>query len=192
VTDGTPKLRKAEWIVTHAEHPEAVAFIERTHYAGGAPNTAVARHALRPRGSSEIKGVALWLPPTKPAAVSVAGESWRGVLALSRLCVADDVPKNGASFLLGASMAMLDRDRWPVLLTYADTALGHTGGIYKATNWRCLGEVPGADNWIDSAGIRRGRKRGGRNYSAMEMRELGYTRLPSRPKIKFVSGGVRD
>jgi hypothetical protein len=179
-------LRKAEWCVTPCEHRDAVAFIEATHYAGGAPNTSVARHALRRIRDGLIYGVALWLPPTRVAAESVNRANPRGVLALSRLCVAEGVPTNGASFLLGRSMKLIDRATWPTFLTYADTLYGHTGAIYKATNWTCLGEVPGSDAWISSTGERRGRKRGGRNLSVAEMLALGFTRLPKMPKIKFV------
>jgi hypothetical protein len=108
------------------------------------------------------------------------------VLSLSRLWVDDEVPANGESFLLGASMAMIDRRRWPVLLTYADTAQGHTGAIYRATNWRCLGETAAADTWVDAEGVQRGRKRGGRMLLAAEMRALGFVRVPAAPKIRFV------
>ena len=180
-----PDLRAPEWAVRPCSQVEAVDFITETHYAKGAPNTAVARHALIRKLDDRMMGVALWLPPTKNAAASVS-EDYRAVLALSRLCVHDEAPRNAASFLLGRSMRMLDRERWPVLLTYADTALGHTGAIYKATNWTRLGEVPGSDNWINSAGVRRGRKRGGRNYTAAEMREMGFTKLPTKPKLKFI------
>ena len=183
--DHAESLRAADWTVGPVDHADAVDFITRTHYAGGAPNTSVARHALRRRGCDDVLGVALWLPPTKNAAASVA-DDWRGVLALSRLCVAATAPRNGASFLLARSMRMLDRGRWHTLLTYADTSLGHSGAIYLATNWRRLGEVPGSDNWIDADGVRRGRKRGGRNLSVAEMRDRGFTRLPTAPKVKFV------
>lgn len=180
------RLRSAEWIIARCEQGEAVAFIESTHYAGGAPNTSVARHALYRAGEDRICGIALWLPPTRNAALSVNRENPRGVLALSRLCIAEDVPTNGASFLLGGSMKRIDRAIWPTLLTYADTLYGHTGAIYRATNWTCLGEVPGSDAWIGPNGERRGRKRGKVNLSMVQMAELGFTRLPKMPKIKFV------
>lgn len=179
-------LRARDWRVDPCSQTDAVELIERIHYAGGASNTSVARHALRRLDDEKILGVAMWLPPTRNAALSVDRENPRGVLALTRLCVADEVPTNGASFLLGRSMKMLDRDVWPTLLTYADTRHGHTGAIYRATNWICLGEVPGSDSWVDATGTQRGRKRGGRNLSVAQMRELGYTRLPAMPKIKFV------
>ena len=180
-------LCATEYWVRDISQAAAVSFIERNHYAMGAPNTAVARHALVHFDSPEqVEGVALWLPPTRRAAESVSPKAPEGVLALSRLCLSPDVPKNGASFLLGRSMRLLDRERWPVLLTYADTRQGHTGAIYRATNWECLGEVPGSDAWMAQDGSMRGRKRGGRNLSAAEMRKAGYVRLPSMPKIKFV------
>lgn len=179
-------LLKSEWSVVDCSQAEARSIIEREHYSRSCPNTSVARHALRST-DGDLVGVALWLPPTKNAASSVAGERWRGVLSLSRLCVSPGVPGNAASYLLGRSMRLLDRTTWHTLLTYADTREGHTGAIYRATNWTCLGEVPGSDAWIHSVtGERRGRKRGKWNHSTAEMTELGFVRLPTMPKIKFV------
>lgn len=180
-------LRRSEWRVESCSQVEAREFIERTHYTAGAPNTAVARHALMPIDEDKIVGVALWLPPTRVAAESVNRDNPRGVLALSRLCVADGMPTNSASFLLGRSMKMIDRQAWPTLLTYADTREGHTGAIYRATNWTCLGEVRGWPTWQHKiTGERRGKKRGPRNLSTAEMEALGFERLAPVPKIKFV------
>lgn len=180
-------LRRGDWRIRPCTQAEAVDFISRTHYAMGAPNTSVARHGLCALDDDKLHGVALWLPPTKAAACSVNPDNWQGVLALSRLCIAPGMPTNSASFLLGASMRRIDRVTWPTLLTYADTREGHTGAIYRATNWTCLGEVRGSDAWQHAiTGERRGRKRGGRNLSAAEMGEAGFVRLPTMPKVKFV------
>lgn len=180
------QLRREHWRVADVAQADARVAIECWHYAQGCPNTSVARHGLFNAFGTELKGVAMWLPPTPPAGKSVAGENWRGVLNLTRLVIAPDVPSNGASFLLGTPMRLVDRARWPVLLTYADTALGHTGAIYRATNWECLGETAAGDTWVGPNGEQRGRKRGGKNLSAAEMRELGFERRPAAPKIKFV------
>jgi hypothetical protein len=180
-------LVRAEWEVRNVEsHAACSAFIVSTHYAAGTANTSVARHGLYRQGESDLMGVAMWMPPTPTAARAVAGDQWRGVLALSRLAVAEGQPTNAASFLLGAAMRMVDRERWPVLLTYADTRLGHTGAIYKATNWTCEGMTPAGDVWLMPDGSQRGRKRGGRNISAAEMREMGATPAPKAPKIRYV------
>jgi hypothetical protein len=147
-------LRARDWVVTPTHHSVVLRCLGVWHYAKGGPNTSVYRHgmypALEPWG--DPFGVTLWLPPTRAAAEHTAGEDWRGVLSLSRLAIDPDLPTNAASFLLGASMRLLDRRRWPVLITYADTARGHDGGIYKATNWRNDGPVPAGDTWVDSSG----------------------------------------
>ena len=180
-------LRKSDWLVANIKaHGEAVALIETWHYSQGAPNTSVYRHGLFAAGLFQpCVGVAMWLPPTKAAGVAVAGDAWQGVLTLTRLVVAPDMPTNSASFLLGRSMRMIDRGRWPVLLTYADTSQGHTGAIYKATNWTCDGPVAAGDTWTMPDGTQRGRKRGGRSLTVAEMKALGATRNPAMPKIRY-------
>jgi hypothetical protein len=179
-------LRRSDWLVGAITQADAREAVERWHYAQGCPNTSVYRHALYMVGEEDkVYGVAMWLPPTPTAARSVGGTP-RTVLSLTRLVIAPGVPTNGASFLLGRSMKLIDRELYPILLTYADTGHGHTGAIYKATNWECLGEVPAGDTWINEAGEQRGRKRGGKNLSALEMQELGFVRRPAMPKIKYV------
>jgi len=32
--------------------------------------------------------------------------------------------------------ALIDRTRWPVLITYSDEGQGHTGHVYKCSGWR--------------------------------------------------------
>lgn len=175
-------------------HGEAIRFVRAHHYAKGGSRVSVYRHgmyrsdpAMRPL-VGELVGVAIWIPPTPDAAKSVVDEGWQGVLCLSRLAIAPEVGTNGASFLLGRSMRLIDRERWPRLLTYADPALGHTGAIYRATNWECMGASPGGAHgtWTDDSGRRWSYKRGGRTYSEREMESAGLTRIPDMGKIKFV------
>lgn len=183
-------MRAAEWVVQSVPtHGEVARFVTATHYARGTANTSTYRHGLyRPPAPplvGDLLGVALWIPPTRSCAEAIAGADWQGVLALSRLAVLPECPANAASFLLGRSMRLVDRCRWPVLLTYADTAQGHTGAIYLATNWHCDGAVPAGDTWVDSTGRQVGRKRGGRTYTVTEMRAMGCQRVAAAPKIRF-------
>jgi hypothetical protein len=184
---GAVSLRRSDWRVDSIAHADAVALVKQWHYSSSAPNTSVARFGLFRSGTLEnCEGVALYLPPTKAAGVAIAGDDWRSVLSLSRLACSPEAPKNAASFLLGRSMALIDRDRWPVLVTYADTNQGHTGAIYRATNWRCDGPVPAGDVWQMPDGSLCGRKRGGRNLSVADLRAMGAKRRPAAPKIRFV------
>lgn len=184
------RLRASDWEVRGVfSHGEARRLVAGWHYAKGAPNTSTYRHGLYRRGEllhGDALGIALWIPPTRSAAEALAGECWGQVLSLSRLVVAPECPVNAASFLLGGSMRLINRERWPVLVTYADTNQGHTGAIYKATNWRCDGLVPAGDVWSGPDGQLQGRKRGGRTLTVDQMRSAGFTRRPALPKIRFV------
>jgi hypothetical protein len=64
------------------------------------------------------------------------------VLVLSRLFAFDSAPRNTVSFTLGRLFSWL-RTRMPhikALLSYLNPNLGFRGTVYKATNWRLLGE----------------------------------------------------
>jgi hypothetical protein len=139
------------------------------------------------RSDSVVVGAALWLPPVKVAAESVAADRWQGVLSLSRLAVAEGEPQNTTTLLLGGSMRRVMRDpRWHTFLTYADTRQGHTGAIYRATNWEYLGEVAGASAWIDPATGRQVASKATVSRTVAEMLALGYERLKPSRKHKFV------
>jgi hypothetical protein len=182
-------LDKAKFFIKTVDQKTALELIERWHYAKGGPRTAVFRHGLFGIDSpDEPLGVALWLPPTKVAAQSVAGDrDWRGVLSLSRLVVAPDMPTNTASYLMGRSIRLVKQDpRWHTGVTYADTGQGHTGAIYLATNWTKVGMMPGNQVWKDANGRQVSKKNGARSRTSAEMRELGYEPTGKTNKIKFI------
>jgi hypothetical protein len=118
------RLRKEDWEVSGVSRDVAYDLISAHHYAKGVSSVATALHGLYPAGwrwYAECAGAAWWLPPTQCATRALAGDRWQGVLSLSRLAIDPDAPTKACSFLLSRSMKMLDRDRWPLLLTYADT-----------------------------------------------------------------------
>lgn len=79
-----------------------------------------------------------WLPPPAGAAKAICPEAPFAVLALSRMVA---VPKNERklkhiSLPLKLQMnSILDRTRWPVLVTYSDEGLGHNGFVYQCSGW---------------------------------------------------------
>lgn len=95
-------------------------------------------HGLFRVDDERCMGVAWWIPPTKGAAAATHPDPdrWREVPALSRLAIEPEAPRNAASFLLSRSRQLIDREAWPVLVTYADQWRGHTGAIYRADKAR--------------------------------------------------------
>lgn len=130
-------LVASEWEVRPCDVFDARNLVGKLHYGGDpkAMKSSSYIHGLYRSGEwfgAECLGVAAWCNAVN---LSKRFELPAGPLMLTRLAVHPDVPTNGASFLLGRSMKMIDRQTWPVLVTYADTGQGHTGAIYKATNW---------------------------------------------------------
>jgi hypothetical protein len=80
----------------------------------------------------------VWQPPPPGAARSVCRELPAGVLALSRMVA---VPKSERRLkhiskpLKYQMKRLIDRTRWPVLVTYSDESVGHTGYTYKCSGW---------------------------------------------------------
>lgn len=185
------RLRKGEWRIGDVEQQVALALIRAHHYAKNGPNTASYRHGLFRVGEDAPCGVALWLPPPPQGAKSAAawaGESdWHRVLALSRLAIAPGVPGNAASFLIGASIREIRKAaRYTVLLTFADSYRGHTGAIYRATNWTYCGETKPYWTWVADDGMLVSKKMGPTNRGIVEMMALGYQRLGPHIKHRFI------
>lgn len=180
-------LRKGDHEVRTVDLSVARALVEAHHYSRGGSNTATFRHGLfRIDDPERCLGVAWWIPPTKAAAQSV-DPAWQQVINLTRLVVIPGVPTNAASYLLGRSIALIRRDgRFKTLLTYADEGQGHTGAIYRATNWDYLGIRPGDPVYVTADGRHVARKAGGRTRTNAEMLELGYSNTGRTRKHKFV------
>ena len=186
MTTPEPRLRKEEWEVRPVNIGTASGLVERT-ITRRRTNTATAC-TLFPADAfwqEECVGVAWWIPPTRSAAEATYPQNWQGVLALSRLVVAPGVPKNAASFLLGGAMRLIDRSRWPCLVTYADEWRRHTGGIYKATNWQYVGLTQPQPVWVLD-GKMVARKAGPVTRTYGEMAEMGAELVGSFRKHKYV------
>jgi hypothetical protein len=134
-------LQKSDWRVCDIPPLWARQIVQEHHYSQDYGASASYIHGLlRAHDSpfSHISGAAIWLP-----AVYAIRRYDCLPLQLSRLVIEPGMPTNSASFLMAHSMRLIDRQRWPVLLTYADSGQGHTGAIYKATGWEYDGQGGG-------------------------------------------------
>jgi len=65
-----------------------------------------------------------------------------GLLELKRLVCIDDTPKNTESYFIGWTLRWLQRNTdLEMIISYADTTYGHEGVVYKATNFKFVGET---------------------------------------------------
>ena len=95
-------------------------------------------------GANLIGVVTFGTPASAPLRGGVCGETWADkVLELNRLCC--DTKKNLASLLVGRSLSMLPKPS--IVVSYADTAQGHVGYIYQATNFIYTGLSAKRTDW---------------------------------------------
>lgn len=79
-----------------------------------------------------------WQPPPPGSAKAVCPEAPGGVLSLSRMVAVphEERKMRHISRPLRRQMrTLIDRTRWPVLVTYSDEGQGHTGHVYKCSGW---------------------------------------------------------
>ena len=94
-------------------------------------------------------------------------DSQDGVLEITRLVCHPCCPKNTPSRMIAITTKLLRR-LYPLklLISYADTAQGHDGGIYKASNFRAHGLTAKKTDFVFPDGsIRKGK---GIKYSELE------------------------
>lgn len=111
--------------------------IERYHAYAGVGASATACFAVEEPGRG-IVAAFVWCPPPPGPASALCPDLPAAVLALSRMVA---VPKEERRLqklsrpLKAIMIHHLDRGRWPVLVTYSDEGLGHTGHVYRCSGW---------------------------------------------------------
>ena len=114
---------------------EAVPWILKKHYAKRLPSIS---YAFGLYEDNELKGIVTFgMPASNSLCEGVCGiENKHLIIELNRLCLQDNT-KNQASFLVSNAIKLLPKPM--VIVSYADTAQGHIGYVYQATNFLFTG-----------------------------------------------------
>jgi len=114
---------------------EAVPWILQKHYAKRLPSIS---YAFGLYIDNQLKGIVTYgIPASNALCEGVCGVDNKSfVIELNRLCLQDNT-KNEASFLVANSIKLLPKPM--VIVSYADTAQGHVGYVYQATNFLFTG-----------------------------------------------------
>lgn len=121
------------WRVSHSEIREWLLY---KHYAHRVPSVSFAFGLYE---GNVMQGVCTFGVPASPALVKGAfgGEYASCFYELNRLVVNDGLPKNTLSWFVARCLEMMPRPS--VIVSYADSGMGHHGYIYQATNWTYTG-----------------------------------------------------
>jgi hypothetical protein len=114
---------------------EVEPWLLQKHYAKRIPSIS---YAFGLYEDKKLVGICTYGMPASPfLCIGVCGpENKHFVLELNRLCINDGL-KNAASFLISRSLQMLPKPS--IVVSYADTDMGHVGYIYQASNFLFTG-----------------------------------------------------
>ena len=119
-------------------------FIELNHYSKSI-NGCISDYCFRLMHAEEIIGAAFFGRMAMAGQWKKYGAAESEVIELRRLCCIDATPKNTESYFIGAMLRWLKKNTThKVVVSYADAEQGHTGTIYKASNFKYLGHSAGA------------------------------------------------
>jgi len=134
---------KSEYSVRKISNSTAQDIVIENHYLHRRAPCSVAFGLFR---GDEIRGVVMYgTPSSAPLRSGIAGKEYaKDVAELTRLWLADDVPKNGESFLIGATVKKAGKK---IVVSYADTSQNHLGVVYQASNFLYTGLSAKRTNW---------------------------------------------
>ena len=114
---------------------ETYDWLLNVHYAKRIPSISFAFGLFN---DGVLKGIVTYgMPASKFLCEGIAGKFYKNdVIELNRLCFIEKV-KNYASILVSKSLKMLPKPK--IVVSYADTAMGHIGYVYQACNFMFTG-----------------------------------------------------
>jgi len=129
-------------IVSPIPSKEAEPWMLVRHYAKRKCPISYAFGAFR---NNELIGIVTFgTPASSTLRHGIAGKEWMDqVLELNRLCCVSE--KNTASVLVGRALRLLPKPS--IIVSYADTAQGHVGYVYQATNFIYTGLSAKRTDW---------------------------------------------
>lgn len=122
---------KDKYTVKTIKHHETKDWLLKKHYAKRIPSISWAFGLY----SDFLEGVCTFGTPASSTLLrGVCGESWSNtVIELNRLVINDHCPKNTASYFVSRAIKKLKKPK--IIVSYADTSMGHVGKVYQACNF---------------------------------------------------------
>ena len=145
-----------EFTVEEILRKSTVKFIEKHHYSHNVNGVQSLYHFGLYRegnfGLPTMIGAMMYAHPSMPATAAKYNPiNHDKCLELRRLVCIDDTPKNTESYFIGKTLRWLKQNTdMEVIVSFADQHYGHSGIIYKATNFEHYGETsPGRILMVD-------------------------------------------
>ena len=139
-----------DFTVEYINRKAVTSFIEKHHYSHNINGIQSYHHfGLYTEGNfglPKMIGAMLYAMPSMPhTAAKYNPINPTKCMELRRLVCIDDTPKNTESYFIGKTLRWLKQNTdLEVIVSFADQHYGHSGVIYKASNFEYLGETGSA------------------------------------------------
>jgi len=128
-----------DYIVTPCVRPEIKEFVEHWHYSSNV-NGISSPYCFKLLDSGDMIGAMMYGYISMQGVWKKYVEKEADIIELRRLCCIDDTLKNTESYFIGSTLRWLKKNtEIKKVISYADKTYGHSGGIYKASNFKHLG-----------------------------------------------------
>lgn len=132
-----------DFVVKLCQRSEITEFVEKWHYSKSI-NGVMASYCFGLYDGDKLIGAMIYGKLGMANAWKKYGSKESDVIELRRLCCIDDTPKNTESYFIGKTLRWLKNNtNVKIVVSYADCNHGHTGIIYRATNFTLLGKTSG-------------------------------------------------
>jgi hypothetical protein len=129
------------YIVEKCPRSQVVDFIEKYHYSKNM-NGLKTSYCFKLMDGDTMIGAMVYGKIGMGGVEQKYTDNPDGLLELKRLVCVDDTPKNTESYFIGWSLRWLQRNTdLEMIISYADKTYGHEGVVYKATNFKFVGET---------------------------------------------------
>ncbi len=166
----------AEPVVSTLDKSVAAQIVKTQHYLHRVPPIS---HCFGCFNGHDIAGVVTFgVPASRHLQMSACPTDPDIVLELNRLWVEDSQPRNTASWFVARALALIPPS---IVVSYADSAAGHVGYVYRAMNWHYAGQT---DSDRKTPRFDLVTVRGGHSRDAYRTGNTGE-RVPRKPKSRY-------
>lgn len=132
-------LNNGEYTIQKVERSVIKDFIEEHHYSKNI-NGVISDYCFAMYHGDQLIGAMLYGKLAMANAWKKYADAEHKVTELRRLVLIDDTPKNSESWFIGWTLRWLKKNtEIEAIVSYADSNYGHSGIVYKATNFEHIG-----------------------------------------------------
>jgi hypothetical protein len=176
------------YVVKKIDCKTAKEYIKQYHYSHGCHNGPSPCYGLF--CNSELIGVLMFATPcSENVRASIFGNDYKDcVTELHRLHIKDVTPKNTESWFISRCLNMLKKDKPNIkaVISFSDLTEGHSGIIYKATNFYNIGNTGRATFYVDNTGRLRHPRQNGVNITKQAAQKRGWVPVTRESKNRYL------